>query len=116
MLALGHRDIAPGESHEAGRALLGQMVEGYTGAPMPEIAIGDRGKPYFPGSRLHFSISHTKHHVFCALSDRPIGLDAEEEDRSISLALAEKILSREELAQFAGAADQRRALLTFWVM
>ena len=116
MLALEHRWITPGEGHKAGRELLRQMVETLTGEPMPEIALGQWGKPYFAHSGLHFSISHTKHHVFCVLSDRPVGIDAEEEDRNISLALAQKILSPGELAQYEAAADRRRALLTFWVL
>ena len=116
MLALEYRAICPGEGHAAGRALLGQMVEALTGQPMPAIATAPRGKPYFPGSDLHFSISHSKGHVFCALSDRPIGIDAEEADRKISPQLAEKILSPGELAQYARAKDKNRALLTFWVL
>ena len=116
MLALDWRGIQPGEGHSAGRQLLREMVEAHTGLPMPEIALGDRGKPYFPGSRLHFSISHTKGHVFCALSDRPIGMDAEEADRKISPALARKILSPGELAQWEAATDKRAALLKFWVL
>ena len=116
MLALEHREIAPGEGHKAGREVLRLLVEAHTGEPMPEIAVGERGKPYFSGSDLHFSISHTKRHVFCALSDRPIGIDAEEADRNMSLNLALKILSSGELAQFEAAEDKRTALLTFWVL
>ena len=116
MLALEYRTIAPGEGHAAGRELLARMVMARTGKAMPEIALSQWGKPYFPGSDLHFSISHTKKHVFCALSDRPIGIDAEEADRNISLKLAEKILSPGELAQYNAAADRRLALLTFWVL
>ena len=65
---------------------------------------------------MHFSISHTKNYVFCALGENPIGIDAEELDRDIRLALAEKFLSAGEYAQFQNAPDQRRALLTFWVL
>lgn len=116
MLALEARAIAPGEGHAAGRALLKAMAEAYTGKPMPEIAVTDRGKPYFVEGGLHFSISHTKKHVFCALSNRPIGIDAEELDRNIAPALAEKILSAGERAQYEASGDKRLALLTFWVL
>ena len=92
------------------------MVAAHTGASLPPMAITDRGKPYFPDSSLHFSISHSKGHVFCALSDRPIGIDAEEADRAISPALATKILSASEYAQWQQAEDPRKALLTFWVL
>ena len=116
MLALEHRPVAPGRGHAAGRQLQRQMVESYTGAPMPELALGPRGKPCFPGSNLHFSITHTKNHVFCALSDRPIGIDAAEVDRNISLKLAEKILSPEERVHYQAAGDKRLALLKLWVL
>jgi len=116
MLALEYRVIGPREGHAAGRALLKEMVEGITHAPMPEIRIAHRGKPYFPNSGLHFSLSHTKSHVFCALSNRPIGIDAEELDRDIPLKLAGKILSPGELTQYEAAEDKRLALLTFWVL
>lgn len=65
---------------------------------------------------MHFSISHTKKHVFCALAEHPIGIDAEELDRPIDLRLADKILSPAEKRQFDAATDRARALLTFWVL
>lgn len=102
--------------HEAGRALLAQLYREKTGKEMPQILVTDRGKPYFVDKSLHFSISHTKKHAFCALSERNIGIDAEELDRDINLKLAEKILSPAEKARFDAAADKRKALLTFWVL
>ena len=65
---------------------------------------------------LHFSISHTKHHAFCVLSEAPVGIDAEELDREITLDLANKILSPTEMEQFQRADDPRLALLKFWVL
>ena len=102
--------------HEAGRMLLRQLYLAETGQELPPIAVTNRGKPYFPDSPWHFSITHTKGHAFCALSRSPIGIDAEELDRNIRLKLADKILSPWERQQFDAAADQRRALLTFWVL
>ena len=100
------------DPHDAALLLLQKLYK----KPLPEIRRTERGKPYFVGSPLHFSISHTKKHVFCALSDRPIGIDAEEADRDIRLALAEKILSPGELEQFRKSHDPRQALLRFWVL
>lgn len=116
MLMLDFRVIAPGEGHAAGRALLREMTETYTGKPMPSICVSAHGKPYFETGDLHFSISHTKRRVFCALSDSPVGIDAEEADRDISLRLAGKILSASEFSQYEAAPDKRLALLTFWVL
>ena len=95
------------------------LAEAYrleTGKEMPPILVTDRGKPYFGTGEWHFSISHTRHHAFCALSKQPIGIDAEELDRDIPLKLADKILSPGERIQFDAASDKRRALLTFWVL
>ena len=102
--------------HEAGRALLARLYRKHTGEALPPIAVTGRGKPCFEGSPWHFSITHTPRHAFCALSLRPVGIDAEELDRQINLKLAEKILSPGEKRQFDAAGDKHRALLTFWVL
>ena len=102
--------------HEAGRELLSSLYRAETGEDLPEIRISDRGKPYFVSGNWHFSISHTPQHAFCALSERSVGIDAEELDRNINLRLADKILSPQEKAQFDAAMDKRLALLTFWVL
>ena len=81
------------DGHTAGRELLEALCDG----PLPKIAYTKLGKPYFVGSDLHFSISHTPRHAFCVVSDKPVGMDAEEMDRNISLSLAEKLLSPTEL-------------------
>ena len=108
--------IAPGNGHAEGRALLRQMYLRYVGKPVPEIAVTAQGKPYFVDSPWNFSISHTKRHVFCALSERNIGIDAEEQDRAIRPELAKQILSDRELTRYAQAQDPRQALLCFWVL
>jgi phosphopantetheinyl transferase len=96
--------------HEAGRALLKKLCG------EREIALTDRGKPYFPDGGPCFSISHTKSRVFCALSDVPVGVDAEEKDRTIDLRLAQKILSPLEQEHFDCAPDKRLVLLKLWVL
>lgn len=99
--------------HDAGRELLARAYREKTGQECPEIRVLDRGKPYFANSGLHFSISHTSRHAFCALSSHPVGIDAEETDRKINLKLAGKILSPAERARFDGT---REMLLRFWVL
>ena len=102
--------------HEAGRELLARLYREETGNECPEIAVAERGKPYFVNCPWHFSISHTKNHVFCALSDRPVGLDAEEKDRKVDFRLADRILSESEKRRFDAAADKQAALLRLWVL
>lgn len=102
-----------GESgHAAGRKLLTALC----GGDLPEIAQTKQGKPYFPNSTLHFSISHTKNHAFCCLSEKNVGIDAEETDRTVSPALASKVLSETEKTRYAAASDKNAALLRLWVL
>ncbi len=109
--ALGGRS-----GHDAGRTLLKALYEAVTGDALPSIAIAPGGKPYFLDSPWHFSISHTKNHVFAALADCPVGIDCEEVDRILPEKLAGRILSPGELAQWEKAPDKNRALCTFWVL
>lgn len=102
--------------HAVGRALLHRLYRDLTGEDCPEISRTVRGKPYFTESCYHFSISHTRAHAFCALSLLPVGIDAEETDRSIPLPLADKILSHTERKRFDDAGNPRDALLRLWVL
>ena len=111
-----HKEYEGNSGHEAGIALLTELYRQKTGLPLPRIAVTPRGKPFFPESDLHFSISHTKGHAFCVLAEQNVGLDAELLTRKLNLSLAEKVLSPGEMAQFDAAADKHRALLTFWVL
>ena len=115
-MILRHRELEHESGHEAGRCLLREMYREAAGMEMPEIGKGPHGKPYFKDSPWHFSITHTKHHVFCALSEKPIGIDAEETDRKVNLGLAEKILSPKEKECFHAATDKPAALLKLWVL
>lgn len=102
--------------HDAGRQLLAELYRERTGSEMPEIAVTDRGKPYFVTGDIHFSISHTKKQAFCVLADKPVGIDAEETDRNIDIGLADKILSPAEKERYAAWPDKRQALLRLWVL
>lgn len=114
-MVIGSASLNGLSGHDAGRQLLARMYRERTGADMPAIAVTDRGKPYFAAGELHFSISHTKRHVFCVLSDKPVGIDAEEADRDVDLGLADRILSESEKRRWDTAADKRQALLRLWV-
>lgn len=109
-------ELAGRTGHQAGWQLLEAEYRRHTGHSPPAILVTPEGKPYWEGSSWHFSISHTSRHAFCVLAKTPVGIDAEELDRPIPLSLAEKILSPGEKRQFDQAKDQRRALLTFWVL
>lgn len=113
---IGCRLLGGQPAHEAGRQLLQRLYLEHTGKKCPEILVTDRGKPYFADNSLHFSISHTNRHVFCVLSEKNVGIDAEEMNRRVPLHLARKILSPSEQVRFAAAADKNAALLRLWVL
>ena len=115
-MLLRHKKLDGETGHEAGRRLLAELYREATGEDLPEILKGTYGKPYFPENPLYFSITHTKHHAFCVLSDKPVGIDAEETDRKINLLLAEKILSPGEKSRYDTCLDKPAALLKLWVL
>ena len=94
------------DGHTVGRALLAELV-----GELPPILITDRGKPYFEDGSVHFSIAHTSDHAFCCVSDRNIGIDAEEMTRPVHPALT-KMCSPAELARCRCDRD----LLRLWVL
>ena len=102
------------DGHTVGRLLLAKLYAQATGENLPDIAVTENGKPYFPDRPWHFSISHTKNFAFCVLSDRNIGLDAEEKGRTVSPAMIEKFTSPEEKKRLG--ADPRDAFLRLWVL
>ena len=113
---LRHTQLQNETGHNAGRRLLAEMYREATGKELPEILIGEHGKPHFADDSWHFSITHTKHHAFCVLSQTPVGIDAEETDRKINLRLADKVLSPSEKMRYAAAQDKPAALLKLWVL
>lgn len=100
--------------HETGRELLARLYHQATGENLPEIAVTPRGKPYFPGSDWHFSISHTPRFAFCVLSRHNVGLDGEEMGRKVSPNMPEKFLSPGEKARLGG--NPQEDFLRLWVL
>ncbi len=93
------------DAHDLGRELLFSM----TGKQ--EIMLTKTGKPYFPRCPLHFSISHTKDHVFVCVSENNVGMDAEEITRPVRPAMR-KMLSETEAPRVATSGD----FLKLWVL
>lgn len=115
-IMLTHTLLDGRTGHQAGRDLLAKMYRDATGEDLPPIAIAPKGKPYFPDSPWHFSITHTKRHAFCALAKCPVGIDAEELDRIVHLKLADKVLSDSEKLRFEQCEDKKDAFLRLWVL
>ena len=115
-IMLTYRLLDGRSGHDVGRELLAELYQKATGEGLPPINLTERGKPYFPDSPWHFSISHTPRHAFCALAKRPIGIDAEEQDRRVNPKLANKVLSDTEKLRFDRCSDKNDAFLRLWVL
>ncbi len=103
-------------AHVLGRELLAGLYREKTGKDMPPVEVTPRGKPCFVGSDLHFSVSHTKNHVFCCLAEENVGVDAEEADRKIDPRAVLRYCSQAEQARLSGAEHLHDALLRLWVL
>ena len=67
----------------------------------PIIKKTPNGKPYFPNRPdVHFSLSHTRTHVLCAISNNPVGCDIELSTRKISQRARSFFCTPEELSMF----------------
>lgn len=88
---------------------LSQNVPGY--GPPPDLSYDDRGRPQIPGAFV--SITHTRGLAACAISERPVGLDAEWE-RPMGDKIAGRMLAPLEMAAFAQSKDQNEFLLLKW--
>lgn len=116
MIRFGWRRLEGRTGHETAWKLLEELYRAETGESLPPVARTDRGKPYFPDSPWHFSLSHTPRHAFCVLSDRNVAVDGEEMDRQVHPGLEQKILSPAEAERLAREENPRLALLRLWVL
>ena len=80
---------------------------------VPAFSYEDWGKPYFPGYPVHFSLSHGKNAVACAVGDRPVGIDVQDKV-AFSLRLANRICTEEESKALQKATDKDLALTALW--
>jgi len=85
---------------EAVYSLLEYSIHKAYGMDLPIISRTANGKPYFPGfPDLHFSLSHSRTHVLCAVSHSPVGCDIES-PRQIGKSALKFFYSAEESAMF----------------
>jgi 4'-phosphopantetheinyl transferase len=89
-------------------------VYGLTENPLFEY--GEHGKPSIIGHpEIHFSLSHCREAVACAVSDHPIGIDVESVQRYRE-SLAQYTMNDEELRLIAEAERPDVAFIRLWTM
>ena len=109
---------APADRREGRRtayALLERAYARHAGGLLPPILRTESGKPFFPEGAFHFSLSHTRTMAACAMSSRPVGVDAET-IRPVRPGVAERSLTAAELAWLQAADDRDLGFLTLWTM
>lgn len=85
------------------------LRERYGWRQLPEMALTDRGKPYFPEHpEVHFNLSHTSGAALAGLSDCPLGVDIEK-IRPISQRSMERIAGVDSAAEFFRSWVRREA-------
>lgn len=90
--------LSPSRGSALGVSLLAAAYRDALGAPLPKIVKLFSGKPVTADDpERHFSISHSKTHVFCAVSKTPVGVDTETR-RPIRQSVVEKLTTPGERA------------------
>lgn len=81
---------------------------------LPRFVITEHGKPELEGhSGLHFSISHCRCAIAVAVSDAPVGIDAECR-RKVSPSLLRYTMNDEELGLIEASADPEGEFTRLW--
>lgn len=77
----------------------------------------EKGKPYFEGNQIYFSLSHSGRYVACAVSNEPIGIDLQTHTANNKQAI-EKALTKNQLEMIKAMppAKQKTALYDFWTL
>ena len=134
-LAFRH-DSGQRQSLLAYRLLCQGLREAYGIMEQPTFVYNEHGKPYIKikneklkiknvealslpptggaGEGLHFSLSHCKEGVCCAISDRPVGIDIESATRHIPESLIDYTMDPSEQSLIRGSADPGRTFLRLW--
>lgn len=72
---------------------------------LPEICIGQNGKPYFDESSIYFNLSHSGERVVCVFSDAPVGCDVEYKNDG-ALKIAKRFFTENEYRIIADVTDE----------
>ncbi len=96
--------------------LLKKALENDYGIVNFELHFSEQGKPYLKDRNdIFFNISHSKKCCVCVISDKEIGVDAED-IRPFSQRMAEKVCSENELIQIENSSDKAKEFTKIWTM
>lgn len=114
-------DLGRRQSLLAYRLLCQGLREGYGITEQPTFEYGEHGKPRLQPPLPHFSLSHCREAVCCAISDRPVGIDIENTGRKVGNGIVRYSMNEEEQRQIEeagslpdGSNESDRAFLRLW--
>lgn len=123
-------DLGRRQSLLAYRLLCQGLREGYGITELPTFLYGEHGKPHLHPSSFnlhpsplipHFSLSHCREAVCCAISDRPVGIDIENTGRKVGDGIVRYSMNEEEQRQIEeagslpdGSNESDRTFLRLW--
>lgn len=106
----------PGAGRLAYRLLARCVETHWRLSPMPALARGERGKPYFPEfPNYHFNLSHSGGIAVCALDGAPVGIDIQKA-RPGREGLLRAVCSPEERDWLRRRDDVPEAFARLWSM
>ena len=86
------------------------------GTELPlDIVADENGKPGLRDGSLFFSLSHSGPFALCAVSDKVLGADIQEQ-KPFNERLARRFFSAEELAYILGSEDRNAAFSQVWAL
>ena len=84
---------------------------------MPPIALREHGKPFFPQfPNIHFTLSHCRQAVACAVSTHEVGIDIETVRLPLNEQLARHVLTDNEFQQVTNATHPELAFTRYWTL
>ena len=89
------------------------LREEYGITEVPEFVYNEFGKPSLPNLPIHFSLSHCKDAVACAVSDNNIGIDVESVI-SYNPDVARRVCTATELEMLTQSEDQDADFIKLW--
>ena len=114
-------DMGRRQSLLAYRLLCQGLREEYGIMEQPTFVYNEHGKPSLAlpptggdGEGPHFSLSHCKEGVCCAISDRPVGIDIESASRKISDSVIRYSMNEGEQALIRESDNPQRTFLRLW--
>lgn len=115
MVLLGMHNLARREQAKQLLAWGAAQVWGLD--PLPQLAVGERGKPWFPACpQYQFNLSHSGTLALCVLADRPVGVDIQEVRETWRPSLVTRTCTPEERAWLASRGDRREDFAQLWAL